>query len=89
MKRRVTLTEIKKELTSIGQTISLDPIDKGERKFKREVRKILNPMKEKKKLEKFRVITTIAENDLLAEIYLSFPKLDEVSILELKISEKE
>ena len=89
MKRRVLLTQIKKDVTAVSELIILDPIDKGVRKFKREVRKILNTLKDKKKIEKFHIVTTVSDSDLLAELYLSFPKIEEVCILEMKISKKE
>lgn len=88
MKRRTALKLIKKELTTAGQVIDFNPIDKGMRKLKREIRRVLNFMKEKKKLEKFQIITTIAETALLAEIHLFFPNIKDVCVMELTITKK-
>jgi hypothetical protein len=88
-KRRILLSFLKKEIKTISESISLDPIDKGERKLKREIRLFMDNLKSKGKIEKFKIIiNTIDDNSILSEIWIKFPKIDQYSTVGLKIHKK-
>jgi hypothetical protein len=88
MKRRLTLLAIKKDIKSIGEFVDLLPVEKGERKFRREIRSLLAPLKQNGKLENFRVSTSTSGGNLFAELFLKFPKIDDATLIELRILRK-